>query len=440
MLWRQLNATRYWYIAFLVGNAGLLRFNNYTLHTSIAHPSHPCEDRSLRPQPTWTLELLKRAHYTIAWPLIAALLAPAALAASNSDCETALKKRDLVGAKSICTQALASQKAAAGGNASAQLETLARAHDNLGSLSMLSQQYREAETHYRASLAVRTRAYGKNHHNLSRSIVPLAESLVRLNQPGDAEKLLLQTLQLRQQALGKNSEAVARIHGTLATFYIRTNQMAKAQRQLAEQISILELLYPTGATATAKAYNSLAVVRKKEGQFPQAEAYFRRSIEIYERKNAANTLEVSAPLLNLATQLTETNKLNEVEPLLLRVKRIRQQLEGEESVGVADIHNRLGVLFNLLGMKQDAEEQLRAGLAIREKRLGANHMLVAESCNNLGMLLMQANRFNEALAVLRHATVVIHSQTGPQSAQTIAAWEQLEKLYGRMIQQNNSAG
>jgi hypothetical protein len=93
------------------------------------------------------------------------------------------------------------------------------------------------------------------------------------------------------------------------------------------------------------------------------------------------------------------------------------------------------VLYNLLGMKQEAEEQLRRGLAIREKRLGANHMLVAESCNNLGMLLMQANRLNEALAVLRHAAAVIQIQTGPQSAQTIAAWEQLEKLFGRMLQQ-----
>jgi hypothetical protein len=69
---------------------------------------------------------------------------------------------------------------------------------------------------------------------------------------------------------------------------------------------------------------------------PQAEAYFRRSIELYERKNAANMLEGSAPLLNLATQLTETNKLNEAEPLLLRVQRIRQQLEGQDSVGAAD--------------------------------------------------------------------------------------------------------
>lgn len=367
---------------------------------------------------------------------MAAIFAPAALAEGNSDCEAALNKRDLVSARVICTKALASQQAAAGNKTSEQLEMIARAHDNLGTLSMLNKQYREAETHYRASLTTRTRAYGKNHHNLSRSLVPLAESLVQLDKPGEAEKILMQALQLRQESLGKRSEAVARIHGLLATLYIRTNQMAQAQRQLADQISILEQLYPDGATATAKAYNSLAVVRKREGQLPQAEAYFRRSIEMYERKNAADTLEASAPMLNLATQLTETKKFNEVESLLLRVKRIRQKFEGEESVGVADIHNRLGVLFNLLGMKQDAENQLRIGLAIREKRLGPNHMLVAESCNNLGILLMQANRLNEALAVLRHATAVIHSQTGPQSAQTIAAWEQLEKLYGRMIQQS----
>jgi hypothetical protein len=60
---------------------------------------------------------------------------------------------------------------------------------------MLNQQYRAAESHCRSSLAARTKAYGSNNHNLSRSLVPLAESLVRLNQPGDAEKLLLQALQ-----------------------------------------------------------------------------------------------------------------------------------------------------------------------------------------------------------------------------------------------------
>lgn len=384
--------------------------------------------------------MLKRAHYTIAWSLITVLIAPAALGASNSECEAALQKRDQAGAKAICSRALESQKAAAAGNTSSQLEGVARAYDNLGSLAMRSQQYREAETYYRSSLAARTKAYGKGHHNLSRSLVLLAESLVQLKNPAEAEKLLLQALQSRQQALGKNSKESARLHGTLASFYVRTNQVAKAQRYLSEQVGILEQLYPTGSVATAEAYNSLALVRKKDGQYPQAEADFRRSIEMYDRQNAVNTLEVSAPLFNLATQLMETQKYTEVEPLLLRVKRIRQQLEGNESIGVADIHNRLGVLYNQLGMKRDAEKELRLGLSIREKRLGANHLLVAESCNNLGMLLMQDNRFNEALSVLRHATAVIHTQTGPQSPQTKAAWQQLEKLYGRMIQQSNNAG
>ncbi len=352
--------------------------------------------------------------------------------AGTEECQSLLIKRELVSAQAICAQAVIDQQHAARGGQRTELASLAKAHDNLGSLYMLQKRHGEAEEQYKAGLKARLKAFGSDHHLQVISILPLADALILQNKLAEAEPLLVKALRLREVGLGPRSEATAQAHHALGMLYTRTD-VNKAERSFRAEISILERLYPAGAAATAIAYNNLGILRQRSGQVDQAESYFRSAISMLERTAPKGAHKLEGPLLNLATVLTEKQQYSNAKPLLLRLLDIRKQLHGPESASVADIHNRLGVLHTRTGAVELAEAELRRAVTMREKNLGTNHLLVAESCANLGILLMQKGRLNEALPLLRHAAAVTHSSTGPQSAQTTAAWQNLEQLYGRII-------
>ncbi|MCQ4279120.1 tetratricopeptide repeat protein [Pseudomonas stutzeri] len=353
--------------------------------------------------------------------------------ATSTECQSLLRKRDLAKAQSVCSAALSSQQKAAKGGQRTELEALARAHDNLGSLYMLRRQYAEAEAQYRASLTVREKAFGRDHHLQAISLLQLADALKLQNKLAEAEPLLLRALKLRQKSLGAHAEATAQVHHALGMLYTQIDA-AKAESSFREEITILERLYPAGSAATAIAYNNLGILRQRNGQPDQAASYYRSAISMLERTAPNDQVRLTGPLLNLATVLTEKQQYAAAKTQLLRLLEIRQQLQGPQSASAADIHNRLGVLYSRTGDLEFAESELRKALTMRENALGTNHLLVAESCTNLGIFLMQRGRLNEALALLRHSAAVTHSLTGPQSAQTATAWQNLEQLYGRIIQ------
>ncbi|MGV8844016.1 MAG: tetratricopeptide repeat protein [Pseudomonas sp.] len=210
---------------------------------------------------------------------------------------------------------------------------------------------------------------------------------------------------------------------------LRAGELTPAQAVCAQTLSTQQ--------ATADAYNNPGTQHQKNGQTALAENYYRRAIAILDRTASPDEAALAAHLLNLATLLTNRQLFDDAKKPLLRLLKIRSRMEGAESAGVADIHNRLGVLYHHTGSAQKAEEQLRKALSMREQSLGTNHILVAESCTNLGTLLMQLGRLDEALPLLRHAAAVTQTSTGPQSASTKASWEHLEQLYGRLIQKSS---
>lgn len=370
---------------------------------------------------------------TVGLVALASLTCNSAMA-SSEECRLLLQKRDLENAQAVCRQALVAHQEAARGGQKTELESLAKVHDHLGRFFMLRGQHQEAEGHYRASLKARQRAFGSDHHVQAISLLPLADALISQNKIAEAESLLSTALKLRQESLGARSEAAAQAHHALGMLYTRTDA-AKAERAFRDEITILEQLYPSGSAATAIAYNNVGILRQRNGYPDQAASYYRSAITMFERAAPNDKAGLAGPLLNLATLLTERQQYVAAKHLLLQLLSIRIQLGGPHSASVADVHNRLGVVYSRTGALELAEAELRKALTMRENTFGTNHLLVAESCTNLGVFLMQRGRLNEALPLLRHSAALIHTQAGPQSAQTATAWTNLEQLYGRIAQE-----
>jgi tetratricopeptide (TPR) repeat protein len=119
--------------------------------------------------------------------------------------------------------------------------------------------------------------------------------------------------------------------------------------------------------------DSLASAEMQRGQLDVAEAWYGRSRELAERLNDRRHLAVNAQNVGILHQIRakRTKDPGEREAWLRRaVDSIREslaiELEMNNRPGAASSYFQLGVLHRMLGELDEAERNLREGLAIRE--------------------------------------------------------------------------
>ncbi len=113
--------------------------------------------------------------------------------------------------------------------------------------------------------------------------------------------------------------------------------------------------------------------------------------------------------------------------------RSRQSLTASE--GTAKVRQstvaRLRCLHNLAAVLvternyQEAEENYRRALSIKERLLGADSTDVALTCSNLGSLLTVLGRRSESVPLLKSAIAILETRLTPAHPQLVLARENL---------------
>lgn len=94
--------------------------------------------------------------------------------------------------------------------------------------------------------------------------------------------------------------------------------------------------------------------------------------------------------------------------------RIASELRDQPEVRAA-LLDTMGVVYRNLGLFDKATDLVEAGLRIREKRLGRDHVDTAKSLNNLGSLKLDKADFNAAEALMREALEIRRRKLGSDS-------------------------
>jgi len=104
----------------------------------------------------------------------------------------------------------------------------------------------------------------------------------------------------------------------------------------------------------------------------------------------------------------------------------------EESFGpvhyevAATLHNLAAVLVTKRNY-QEAEENYRRALSIKERLLGADSPDVALTCSNLGSLLTVLGRRSESVPLLKSAIAILENRLTPAHPELALARENLRK-------------
>ncbi len=127
-----------------------------------------------------------------------------------------------------------------------------------------------------------------------------------------------------------------------------------------------------------------------------------------------NCQALSRLLNNIGEYHTGRGIFSEAEPLFRRSLEIRETHLGLEHLDVAESQNNLALLLQKKGKYAEAEPLYRQSLEIREKQLGAEHPDVATSLGNLASLLQAKGKYAEAEPLYLRSLEIVEKQLGSE--------------------------
>jgi tetratricopeptide (TPR) repeat protein len=149
-----------------------------------------------------------------------------------------------------------------------------------------------------------------------------------------------------------------------------------------------------------------------QGRLEEAERMFRRALVARQAALGSRcTREVAECLHNMALLAKQQQRFEDAERMYREAIDIRMAVLGEDHLDVAlSLHN-LGVLEKKTH-PANAATTLQRALGIREKALGADHPEVATSCTSLGLLHSQLGDHAAAEPLLRRALHIVDNWAG----------------------------
>ncbi|MCG8456330.1 MAG: serine/threonine-protein kinase, partial [Holophagales bacterium] len=173
----------------------------------------------------------------------------------------------------------------------------------------------------------------------------------------------------------------------------------------------------------ASLLQTVGSIHTELGEFEEARALVTEAAKIRsENLPAADPLVVESQI-QLGIILRRLGRYEEAEPVLYEVREARRADPDVDPELLAQAHSHLGVVYWRQDRFDLAEMELRAAWTLRQE-IG-NSADIAESANNLGVLLQASYRYQEAQVLLAQALEVFQRELGPKHPRVAGALNNL---------------
>jgi tetratricopeptide (TPR) repeat protein len=174
-----------------------------------------------------------------------------------------------------------------------------------------------------------------------------------------------------------------------------TGDWILAEGRLAQAVKIAEYFGETDERLLAT-LEGLADMLDKQDKHHQAQPVLERVREIKVSVNGRLSPVVAEANNNLARCHYYAGSYDAAETAAFECHQIYEKLYGPEHLSVATSLGNIGMLYHLQGRLPDAEKAYKRGVAIRTKRQGANHPDTLKLLQNYANLLRDLKRDEEA--------------------------------------------
>lgn len=305
---------------------------------------------------------------------------------------------------------------------------------NLASFLQKAGRPAEAEPIFRRVLELEEAKYGPEHSEIFSTLLQLGKVLVDLQRGTEALELFERALEIHAKWPG--TEGVEEIGDDIA--YLaelaeeagRPNEAIHLQRRA---LQIAELEEPEDLDLIADRLDVLSSALLERGHPEEAEPLLRRRLAILEAQMAtssahppSDSLQLAAARYELGGTLYHTTCYDEAEGLLRQALATEEQIHGPGHRASCKTLKFLAATLQARGELAEAEVLNRRALDLAEAFYGPAE--VASCLNNLGTVLRDLGRMDEAEIVLRRSIRVCDSQVGTEIPMMAVAFANLAYL------------
>lgn len=122
------------------------------------------------------------------------------------------------------------------------------------------------------------------------------------------------------------------------------------------------------------------------GQYKKTDAVLQEALYLYENIYGLGSRNLVIPLVSMGQLKIATGDYTEGEKYALRANDIARNFYGEESTKTATTYKLLSEVYSSIGDYEKAEENVRKALVVQEEQFGRNHIEVANSLSQLGIV------------------------------------------------------
>ena len=226
-------------------------------------------------------------------------------------------------------------------------------------------------------------------------------------------------------------ETVKQVQGFFQDFkQALNNQQLQDALSIGDDITKLsKQLYGIKSVQVAQALFQSARIESRLKKFQEAAKKFHQAIEIFRAHGFGNHPEMELAHSGLANAYVQQSKLTPASANQKEATRIAGQIWGRDSLDFAVQANQLGVIYHRAGNLDVAFEILDHARAIREELLGTEHAIYAHSCLNLGAVMLDLNRPDNAEGYLKKALEIFDRDFGTDESITHRAKSHLATIY-----------
>ncbi|HVG63783.1 MAG TPA: serine/threonine-protein kinase [Hyalangium sp.] len=279
----------------------------------------------------------------------------------------------------------------------------AAALTSLGSVLADLARYEESQRVHERVLALRQKALGPEHPDVTNSLNNLGGVLYYLGKYEEAREIHSRALALREKVLGAEHPHVAVSLSNLSLALWKLGQLEEARAAQERALALREKALGPESPDAAASLNNLGVVLLELRRYEEALKVYQRVLALWEKSLGPDHPDVGLALLNLGTCLNGMNKGEESLRMHERGLAVRQKALGPEHPEVAQSLTSMGDTLLRLGRYAEARERFKRALALQEKALGPDHPDLTWTILGQGRVALEQHRPAEAIVPLERA-------------------------------------
>ncbi len=309
--------------------------------------------------------------------------------------------------------------------------------NRLASLHVRQYKYKEAEKLYQRALVIFEKEYGAEHPDVVDRLNSLASVYVRQGKYEEPESLYQQVLAICEKKEGSDSYCLAdQLRYFWAKLYEQQRMYSKAEAIYQQILAIYEKKDGADSYSVVMILKDLAEFYEKQKKYSEVEAIYQQVLAIYEKKEGADSYSVAMTLKDLAKFYEKQKKYSEAEALFQQALVIFEKGYSPDELLFTPYLNILPREYK----KNTVEDELlfQRDLAITEKALGKDHPLVANSLNNLAILYLSQEKYNEVETLWQPALAIAEKALGKDHPNVASCLKSLADIYEAQANTNRA--